>query len=148
MCPQRQGGSDFALIAIFVVGRLDALARVIDRQFGNVRRNADRAETGAHRSSQIMQPPGFDLVTRCFDASIEPSLADTPTREWFCWVPAKHERAVTFAAVENSARCRYERNAMLPVVLGSPWRQYNSIAYDLAPGKPANFVAAATGQDQ
>ena len=81
-----------------------------------------------------------------FDAPIKSGLADTPASKWLCGVSAKHERPITFAAIENGAYSRYDRNAMPAVVLGSLRRQYNLIASDLGPTQRADFVATAAGQ--
>jgi hypothetical protein len=63
-------------------------------------------------------------------------------------VPAKHEHTVTLAAVENGAHHRCDRNVMPAVVLGPLRRQHDLIVSDLGPRQRADFLAAATGQDQ
>src|SRR5262249_49815473 len=55
--PACQRGAYFALIAMPVIDRLDAALDVIDRKLGDMWRNAELAESGAHRSTQIVKRP-------------------------------------------------------------------------------------------
>ena len=111
--PQRQRGSDFALVRVPVVLGFDAFLRMTDRQLGNVRRNAKRAETSAECSAQIVQPPRCKLMTCRFDASIESTLAGTPAGKRFARCRPNTNTPLRCAAVENGAHRWCDRNVML-----------------------------------
>ena len=55
--PLRERAANFCFIGIMVVILQDTLFDMIDRQLGDMWRNAKAAQAGAHRAPQIVQPP-------------------------------------------------------------------------------------------
>ena len=57
LAPLRQGGGDFAFVTVLVVDSYKAALAMIDAQLGNMRRDAERAQSGAEGAAQVMVGP-------------------------------------------------------------------------------------------
>jgi len=93
LAPLRQGGGDFAFVTVLVVDSYKAALAMIDAQLGNMRRDAERAQSGAEGAAQIVMRP-----VRYARAVVERFLRMRPV--------AKAPIAITKKIIRPVALCR------------------------------------------
>src|SRR5262249_5315003 len=116
-------------------------AHVVEDRLDNVRQDAEFGHHSRGCASEVVEAPPIAV-----EAAVEVSLVAAPISE-----PAtKYKFALTGLAFKDGLGLIADWNLMLPLILGSRWRQHNqaSIKVDLVPSQHADFFAPLCSQDQ